>query len=176
MKKALWLYSLWVSFACAVFFFIYGYTGLTIGWMSFIILAVYFGMGSKAKDVPSIFCSLMVGLIWGPLNYYFLGLMNSIGLSAAVGMFVGITVMTTITMGLHLTVFGNTIINKLPFIFASVAFTFSQGGKNMVALGLTLTGGLLLALVCSLGESYIFSHFAQKPEVKKETSEVNLES
>jgi hypothetical protein len=59
MNKNLWLYSLWVSFICAVFFFLYGYTGLTIGWMSFIILAVYFGMGSKVKDVPSIFCNII---------------------------------------------------------------------------------------------------------------------
>jgi len=68
MKKAIWLYSLWVSFICAVFFFLYGYTALTIGWMSFVMLAVYFGMGSKAKDVPAIFCSIIAGLIWGQLD------------------------------------------------------------------------------------------------------------
>jgi len=172
MKKALWLTSLWVSFICAIFFFLYGHTGLTIGWMSFVILAVYFGMGSKAKDVPAIFCSIIAGLIWGQLDFVFIGLMNSIGLSPAVGMFVGITVMTTITMGLHLTVFGNSLINRLPFIFACVALTFSQGGKGEVGLAFTLISGLLLALVCSLGESYIFAHFTIQPEVEKEMSEV----
>jgi hypothetical protein len=176
MKKATWLFSLWVSFVCAVFFFIYGYTGLTVGWMSFVILAVYFGMSSKAKDVPAIFCSIIAGLIWGQLNFVFIGLMNSIGLSAAAGMFIGITVMTTITMGLHLTVLGKTLFNRLPFIFACVALTFSQGGKNEVGLASTLVAGLLLALVCSLGESYIFSHFAERPEVQKEVSEVNLKN
>lgn len=165
MKKSLWLFSLWVSFICAVFFFLYGYTGLTIGWISFVILAVYFGMDSKAKDVPSIFCSIIAGLIWGQLNFVFIGLMNSIGLSAAAGMFVGITIMTTITMGLHLTVFVNTLINKLPFIFACIALTFSQGRKNEAGLAFTLLSGLLLALVCSLGKSYIFAHFATQPKV-----------
>jgi len=176
MKKALWLFSLWVSFICAVFFFFYGYTGLTIGWMSFVVLAVYFGMCSKAKDVPAIFCSIIAGLIWGQLNFVFIGLMNSIGLSAAAGMFVGITVMTTITMGLHLTVLGNTLFNRLPFIFACVALTFSQGGKNEAGLAFTLIAGLLLALVCSLGESYIFAHFAQQPEAQKQMSEATLKN
>jgi hypothetical protein len=166
MKKAVWLYSLWVSFICAVFFFLYGYTGLTVGWMSFVILAVYFGMGSKAKDVPSIFCSIVVGLIWGQLNFVFIQLMNSIGLSEDTGMFVGITLMTTLTMGLHLTVFKSTLINKLPFVFACVALTFSQGGKNETGLAFTLIAGLLLALICSLGELFIFSHFGEKVKNK----------
>jgi len=170
MKKALWLYSLWVSFICAVFFYLYGFTGLTVGWMSFIVLAIYFGMGSKIKDAPAIFCSMIAGLIWGQLDYVFIGLMNSIGLSPDAGMFIGITVMTTITMGLHLTVLGNTVFNRLPFIFGCVALTFSQGGANEVGLGVTLVGGLLLALVCSLGENYIFSHFANQSEEQKEVS------
>jgi hypothetical protein len=170
MKKAIWLYSLWVSFICAVFFFLYGYTCLTVGWASFVVLAVYFGMGSKTKDVPAIFCSIIAGLIWGQLDYVFINLMNSIGLSAAAGMFIGITVMTTITMGLHLTMFGNTLFNRLPFIFACVALTFSQGGKNEAGLAFTLIAGLILALVCSLGENYIFTHFAQHTKLQKEMS------
>ena len=167
MTKALWLLSLWVSFICAVFFQFYGYTGLQIGWMSFIVLAVYFGMGSKAKDVPAIFCSIIAGLIWGQLDFVFINFENSIGIPPAAGMFIGITIMTTITMGLHLTVLGNTVFNRLPFIFACVALTFSQGGKNEGGLVFTLVAGLLLALVCSLGESFIFSHFTQQPEAQK---------
>ena len=159
MNKNLWLYSFWVSFICAVFFFLYGYTGLTIGWMSFIILAVYFGMGCKVKDAPAIFCNIIAGLIWGQLDYVFINLMNTIGLSSVAGMFIGITLMTTITMGLHLTILRNTLLNKLPFIFAGVALTFSQSGNNEVGLVFTLASGLLLALVCNLGENYIFSHF-----------------
>lgn len=176
MTKALWLLSLWVSFICAVFFFLYGYTGLQIGWMSFIVLAVYFGMGSKAKDVPAIFCSIIAGLIWGQLDFVFNGLLASIGVPGAAVMFLGITIMTTITMGLHLTVLGNTLFNRLPFIFACVALTFSQGGKNEAGLAFTLIAGLFLALVCSLGESYIFSHFTQQPEAQKEISEVDLKN
>lgn len=164
MKKAIWLFSLYVSFLCAVFFFIYGFTGLTIGWMSFVMLAVYFGMGSKVKDFPSVFCSTIAGLIWGQLNYAFLALMNLTGLPAATVMFIGITVVTTITMGLHIAVLGNTVLGKLPFVFACVALTFSQGGKNETGLAFTLIAGIILALLCSLGENYIFSHFAQQTE------------
>lgn len=171
MNKAFWLYSLFVSFSCAVFFFLYGFSGLSIGWMSFVILAVYFGMGSKVKDVPAIFLSIIVGLIWGQLNFLFIGLMNTIGLSAAAGMFIGIVVMTTITMGLHLTVLGKTLVNRVPFIFAGVALTFSQGGTNEVGLAVTLIGGLLLALVCSLGENYIFAHVVKQPEVENQVVE-----
>lgn len=174
MKKAFWLYSLWVSIICAIFFFFYGYTGLTIGWVSFVILAVFFGMGSKVKDVPAILCSILAGLVWGQLNFAFISLMNMIGLSPAAGMFIGITIMTAVTMGLHLTVLGNTLFNRLPFIFACVALTFSQGGKNETGLAFTLIAGVLLAFVCSLGEAYIFAHFAkQQSDSAAETPEFN---
>lgn len=165
MKKALWIYSLWVSVLCAIFFFLYGFTGLSIGWMSFIVLAVFFGMGSKLKDVPAAFCSIVAGLIWGQLNFAFLKLETIIGVPSALAMFISITFMTTITMGLHLTVLGNTLFNRLPFIFACVALTFSQNGSNEVGLAFTIIAGLVLATACSLGEGYIFTHFGEQPEV-----------
>lgn len=172
MGKALWLFSLWVSFTCAVFFFLYGFTGLQIGWMSFVILAVFFGMGAKTKDVPAIFCSILAGLIWGQLNFAFLNWETAIGIPAQAAMFIAITLLTTVTMGLHLTVLGKTLFNRLPFIFASVALTFSQGGENELGLAFTLVAGLLLAFVCGLGETSIFAHFAkQQPTEAPKTQE-----
>lgn len=167
MGRASWLFSLWVSFACAVFFFLYGYTGLSIGWMSFVILAVFFGMGAKAKDVPAIFCSIVAGLIWGQLNFAFLAFETAVGIPAQAAMFIAITLLTTITMGLHLTVLSKTPFNRLPFIFAGVALTFSQGGENELGLAFTLVAGLLLAFVCSLGESYLFTHLVKQEPTQK---------
>jgi hypothetical protein len=162
MNKAVWLFSLWVSVICAIFFFFYGFTGLNIGWMSFVMLAVFFGMGSRPKDFPSIFCSAAAGLVWGQLNFAFLKLLGLTGLPSAAAMFIAITVMTTITMGLHIGILGKTLFNRMPFVFACVALTFSQGGKNEMGLVFTIVSGLTLALACSLGEVYIFSHFAEE--------------
>lgn len=172
MNRAFWIYSLWVSLLSAVFFFLYGYTGLTIGWMSFIILAVFFGMGSTFKDVPSCLCCIIAGLIWGQLDYAFISFEASFGVPAAAAMFIGITFMTTITMGLHLTVLRKTPFNKLPFIFAAVALTFSQNGENEVALVSTLVAGLLLAAACSLGERFIFARFAKPEDADAEKKEI----
>jgi hypothetical protein len=166
MKKALWIYSLWVSVLCAIFFFLYGFTGLSIGWMSFVVLAVFFGMGSKLKDVPAAFCSIVAGLAWGQLNFAFLKLETMLGIPDTPAMFIAITFMTTMTMGVHLTILGNTLFNRLPFIFACVALTFSQNGTNELGLASTIVAGLVLAAACSLGEGYIFAHFAEQPKLE----------
>jgi hypothetical protein len=168
MNKPLWVYSVWVSLLSAIFFFLYGLTGMTIGWIMFVMLAVFFGMGSKVKDVIPCICCVIAGLIWGQLDLVCDGLLVSAGLPAALAMFISIAVMTTITMGIHLTVLGKTWLNKLPFIFAAVALTFSQGGKNEFALTVTLIGGLVLALCCALGEGYIFSHFGAPAQADNE--------
>jgi len=157
-NKAAWLYSLWVSFVCLVFFAIYMSTGYTVGWMAFCALAVYFGLNGSAKQLPNFVCSVAAGLIWGQINLLFVGLlMNSMGFSYFAAVLVDVLIVTCITMGIHLTVLAKTYFNVLPFVFLCVALTFS--GTPCLQIGAALFSGLIVAVISSIGGDIIFKKF-----------------
>ncbi|WP_454190107.1 DUF1097 family protein [Paenibacillus sp. Marseille-Q7038] len=138
MNRSVLLYSLYISFTCAVFFHIYAYTGFTLGWMNFVILALFFGTGSKLKDIPAIFLNILAGLTWGQLNFIFPDMFTGMGVPEQLAIFLNVVIVTTIAMFIHLRVLGNTILNKIPFIFICIALTSSQGGNNEIELIITV--------------------------------------
>jgi hypothetical protein len=165
MNKALWVYSLWVGLLCAVFFQVYSYTGLSMGWMGFVALALYYGTGSKPKDIVALLCSMAAGLVWGKIGFALTGfLIGSLGMGHATAVFACVTLVTTAVMGTHLTFLSKTPLNKVPIVFAALALIFSQGGVNPVGIFGTLVGGFVLAVCCSLGERFIFPRFAKAPQ------------
>ena len=54
----------------------------------------------------------------------------------------------------------------MPFIFAGVCLTFSQGGSNVAGLAFTLFVGIILAMICGLGLTYCTKKF-DTPQITK---------
>ena len=164
-KKACLIFSIWTSFFSALFYHIYGLLpGLAestfgyadfipCGWIMFVCLAIYFGMGLTPKDFPSAILSAGCGLIWGQVDFL-LGAFFGRFMGASASMFISILVGTTITMFIHIYILGKTPFRQMPFIFAGVCLTFSQGGTNEPALITTIVFGLVLCVICTFMLGY----------------------
>ena len=160
-RKAVIVFSLWTSFFSALFYFLYGllpglfaglgYGGfLPCGWIMFVCLAVYFGMGLGPKDAPSAILSAFCGLIWGQVDF----LLNDLFLlipriPGDLAMFLSVVVGTAVTMFIHIHLLKNTPFRQMPFVFAGVCLTFSQGGGNKIGLVTTFVVGILLCMICT---------------------------
>ena len=75
-------------------------------------------------------------------------------MGASASMFISILVGTTITMFIHIYILGKTPFRQMPFIFAGVCLTFSQGGSNEPALITTIVFGLVLCVICTFMLGY----------------------
>lgn len=117
IKKSYFLYSSYIFLICALFFYLYSMSGYTIGWMAFVILALYFATNSKLKDLPIILINIIFGLIWSQINFGFLKLLQNLGLSPQLSKLLTVVIITTITMFLHISLLKNTFFNRMPFIF-----------------------------------------------------------
>ena len=164
-KKACIIFSIWTSFFSALFYHIYGMMpdlfgsfGIDFaacGWIMFVCLAIYFGMGLTPKDFPSAICSAAAGLAWGQFDFWLGDLFGKIpGVGPAGAMFASILIATTITMFIHIYILEKTPFRQMPFIFAGVCLTFSQGGTNEPALITTFIFGLVLCTICTFMLGY----------------------
>ena len=158
MNKYLWVYSLWMTITTCIYAFLYISSPLGnygVMWMTFVALPIFFTSGAKLNEVPHYLCSMIAGLLWGLINLAFVGFLSKAGCSPAVANAINLLVLTIPCVGLHLTVLGNTWFNKVPMIFGGLAMTFSQGGKNMIPIGITLALGILLGEIYALGGSWL---------------------
>lgn len=166
-KKACLIFSLWTSFFSALFYHIYGlmpgffssvfgYDGFSAcGWIMFVCLAIFFGMGLTPKDFPSALLSAFAGLAWGQFDFFLGGALGKIpGIGPDAAMFLSILIATTITMFIHIYILEKTPFRQMPFIFAGVCLTFSQGGTNEVGLITTFIFGLVLCTICTFMLAY----------------------
>ena len=71
-----------------------------------------------------------------------------------------------ITMYIHIKLLGATPLGFMPFIFAGVCLTFSQGGGNVAGLAFTLFVGIILAMICGLGLTYCSKKFDSAENTK----------
>ena len=87
-------------------------------------------------------------------------------MSAEMASFMAILVGTAITMYIHIKLLGATPFGFMPFIFAGVCLTFSQGGGNVAGLAFTLFVGIILAMICGLGLTYCMKKFDSAENTK----------
>ena len=153
--KTVILFSLWTSVWCAIVNWAYvtffGHFGVNL--IMFICMAIFFGMGCTKKDVPACIGSAMCGLVWGQVDFLLIKLVGMIGINDQTG-FIAIVVGTALAMYVHIQILGKTPLGIMPFIFAGVCLTFSQGGGNVAGLAFTLIVGILLAAICGIGMTF----------------------
>ena len=135
-RKAIFWFSLWTSAFSALFYFVYNFLPFGVGWMMFVCLGVFFGMGLKL-----------------------ISLFARMGMNGQASTFLSIVIGTTITMCIHLGPLGNTPLRHMPIIFAGVCLTFSQNGKNILGLVVTFAFGLALCAVCFAGQAVFVKKF-----------------
>ena len=150
--KTVICFAIWTSFWSALFNHFY---------------TVYFGMGGAPKQVPGMILSAFCGLAWGQFDFILINFFGSTcHMSAEMASFVAILVGTAITMYIHIKLLGATPLGFMPFIFAGVCLTFSQGGSNVAGLAFTLFVGIILAMICGLGLTYCTKKF-DTPQITK---------
>ena len=153
--KATVFFSIWTSFWCSVFNWIYVMIPALGGhpWIMFICLAVFFALNLGVKDVGHLMCSATCGVFWGQID---LLLMVPGGIMLAGAGFLPILIGTAITMILHIFFLEKTPVRDVPIIFAGVALTFGCGigfldWTGILGLWLSMMFGLVLCGVCSFG-------------------------
>ena len=155
-RKCIFWFSVWTSVFSALFYFVYSFLPFGVGWMMFVCLGVFFGMGLTPKHTPALLISSYAGILWGLFDFLLIALFAKIGMNDALSTFLSIVIGTTITMCIHLGPLSKTPLRHMPIIFAGVCLTFSQGGHNVLGLVVTFAFGMALCATCFAGQA-IFS-------------------
>ena len=163
-RKAIIAFSLWTSFFSALFYYIYNFLPFGVGWMMFVCLGIFFGMGLGVRDTPALLVSAYSGILWGLFDFLLIALFSRWGLGPDAATFLSIVVGTTITMCIHLGPLSRTPLRHMPIIFAGVCLTFSQGGSNLLGLVVTFAFGIALCAVCQTGQTLCMKRFPQPPQ------------
>lgn len=159
--KAIIGFSVWTSVVSAIFYHFYNMLPFGIGWIMFVCLGIFFGMGLKPKHTPALLLTAYAGMAWGQFDFFLIWLFGLMGMASQAAMFWSITVGTTITMCIHLGPLKKTPLQYMPIIFAGVCLTFSQGGKNILGLAVTFAFGMALCAVCFAGQALFMKLFPQ---------------
>lgn len=162
--KCIICFSLWVSVFSAIFYHIYNLLPFGIGWVMFVCLGVFFGMGLKVKHTPGLLLSSYAGIAWGLFDFLLIRLFTQIGMDSSLSTFLSIVLGTTITMVLHLGPLSKSPLRHMPIIFAGVCLTFSQNGENILGLAVTFAFGIALCAVCQIGMDLFTKKFPVKSD------------
>lgn len=153
-KKGLLNWSIWIGVLGGIYSGLYASSSLYqvgVMWMSFVSLPIYFNAGAKRTEYFEYVSSMIVGVFWGIIFLYFIGMVAGKGVpeNISVGVVVGIA--TISCCAIHFILTANFLLNKVPIMFGAIACTFSQGGENIPYIMITLFLGITLALIMQEG-------------------------
>jgi hypothetical protein len=153
-KRFLFWWAVWIGVLSGIYCAIYSlipFPNQNLIWISFVALPIYFNGGAKREEFPNYVASMIMGIIWAVVYLYGIGLLIKAGVSVPMTMMLDVGIMTIVVCAIHFTIAAKTWLNNVPIIFGALAVTFSQGGKDLLTIGCTMFGGILLALCCQEG-------------------------
>ena len=117
----------------------------------FIALPIYFNAGARKSEYSDYVVSKIMRVVWGVDMLYFIGIVSNSGaaLNVSMGLVVGIGIIAC--CAIHFCLTGNFLVNRVPMMFGAIACTFSQGGKNLIFIILTMFCGITLGLIMQEG-------------------------
>ncbi len=157
-KRGLFNWAIWIGLMGGLYSAIYIITPLNKSgfmWMSFVALPIYFNAGAKKLEYFDYVASMVAGVGWGLVCLYFIGILANKGIPTSLNMGVVVGIATIVCCVIHFCVTNNFLFNRVPMMFGAMACTFSQNGKNLIAIILTMFCGITLALIMQEGSKLL---------------------
>lgn len=176
-KRFLFNWTIWISLVAAIYTYLYAISPLEkygVVFATFVALPIYFISGAKLEEYPNFTISYITGVLWGMVFLWCITALINFGINVALSQAIVIFVVSTACIGFHFIVTANTLFNKLPAMFGGIAVTFSQGGKNIVPIMITLVLGTTLALICTAGTRFLTKDGYWKFFIKDKNQNENI--
>lgn len=151
-------WCIWLGLVAAVFAWLYLISPLgnsNVMWAAFVALPIYFLAGANRKDLLSFLLCDVLSVGWGVVFLSSITLITGLGVDAFWSTITVVGFLTFLCCVIHLSIPDKYLINKVPMLFGGIACTFSQGGKNLIPLVLTLIIGTLVALIMKEGTNLL---------------------
>lgn len=153
-KKFLFWWAVWIGVLSGIYVAIYSqipFPNKNLIWMTFVALPIYFNGGAKREEFVNYVASMIMGIVWALIFLWGIDLLTKSGCSVPVTLGLDVGIFTIACCAIHFIITGNIWINKVPMMFGAIAMTFSQNGQDLLTIGCTMFGGILLALCCQEG-------------------------
>lgn len=153
-NRFLFWWAVWIGVLSGIYVAIYSlipFPNKNIMWMTFVALPIYFNGGAKREEFVNYVASMIMGILWALVFLYGIGMLTKAGVNVPITLMLDVGILTIAVCAIHFILTGNIWINKVPMMFGAIAMTFSQGGHDLLTIGCTMFGGILLALLCQEG-------------------------
>lgn len=148
-------WSIWIGVWTGIYVVLYLLSPLGkygIIWVTFIALPIFFNGGAQRKDYFAQMISSIIGVLWGLVMIWGADVTAATGPAVSNALSCGVF---TILCCFMMIFKDKTLINKVPAMFGGISACFSQGGKNIIPVMITLCLGVSLGLLCNEGLHFI---------------------